>query len=254
MRALAPSLLLLAAPAWAAHSPVPEPDGLDLACTELRLAVRRALPNVRKGKVTIAGCARVPGVRAVVVLRDGRGVIGDPLELAAAPTQNKLKEFPEHWSREPVVFVGDRGDPARAAIEALDPIGVDRVVAHPGGFVLDVVIKAGPNGQPITPDPVWIAVAGGALNADLRIFNPASWTVARIDAAPALQDALSLDEASVTALIDHGLLTADDLAGTPPAALSRALAIPLATAQSWVDAAAQWTEYAATPADRRRGW
>jgi hypothetical protein len=232
--------------AIAAAAPAPQPE-LDTACVALREALRRELPMLRKRRVEVSGCARLPGYRAVVVLRSTRESSGDPLEIAAAPDRQRLDLFRTSWEGEPVTFVGDRGEPGAVVRDALAPFEIDRVVVHPGGATADVVTRS-----TSLPDPRMVAVTTAATGVQLRCWNPGSWTVARIHAAESLVQTLALDEPTTERLVDLGILSPTDLIGTPSEPLAASMQTAPGDVRAWTDAAAMWTEF--TAAGHARGW
>ena len=217
-------------------------------CAALVERLESLSPGLRRGRVQVAGCARAPGERAVVVLAAPAG--GDPIDLSGLRGGARARGIEAAWPSEPVVLVADRGDPAQLVRDVIAPVRAAAVIERPGELGVDVIVA-----EPGPPDhAAWVRLASAAVGRDVRVFTDGSWSSACARARIALRDALPLSDDDVERLVGVGVLGSDDVAALPADALAGIVGGDPGRARALADAAAWLGEFAASPDGRRRGW
>jgi hypothetical protein len=219
----------------------------DEGCEALKAQLAAQLPQLRKGRVEVAACARLPGVRAVVVLRAAGGL--DPLAVAGGPDGARLRAVVGSWQGEPLEFVAEGAQEPllRAAMAPVQPL---RVEAWPALRVIDVVLSESDARAVVLASR--LAFAEALTGSVIRSYADGALAAVRADAAAQMVDRLRLTEAQAQALVALGCHDLSDLVLADRAAVAAALGGEEAARA--VSEAAAWAVEMGEPGVRRRGW
>jgi transcription antitermination factor NusA-like protein len=216
-------------------------------CEALASQLASQLPQLRKGRVEVAACARLPGVRAVVVLRAPGGA--DPLVVAGGPDGARLRSVVGSWKAEPLEFVAE-GAVEPLLLAAMAPLKPLRVEPWPALRAIDVVLSEADRRAPELASR--LTFAEELTGAVIRVYADGVLAAVRADAAAQMVTRLRLTEAQADALVALGCHDLSDLVLAERAAVTAALGG--AEAARAVSEAAAWAVELGEPGVRRRGW
>jgi transcription termination/antitermination protein NusA len=106
------------------------------ACDEVLQIARSTHPEMVAGRIEISACARIPGVGTKLVVRGPE----DPVEAFVGPDGQHIRIVVEALDGERVDVVPHTDDPALAAVYAVTPLTVRRVVIDEGSHAMDLVV------------------------------------------------------------------------------------------------------------------
>ncbi len=140
----------------------------DTACKDLLEVVKREIPAVQAGEVSVSACAFDPGYRAKIMVSGGP----DPVGAVVGPEGVYIQAVVEAMKGLPIDILPHSDDPAKQVAYALSPAVITRIYLDEEGKVMDLVLADDQIEKAAGPDGRQLAMAAELTGYTLNLFNP----------------------------------------------------------------------------------
>lgn len=191
-------------------------SGTRISNEYLKEVFKREIVEIEEGSIEIVACARIPGVRAKVIVR---GKNGDAVKTCVGRQGMHIKNIQNFLNGEIVDVIAYQEDKAQMLIKSLNPVNVLKILMDEDKEEMDICVSNDEIAQAIGRSGKNIEMISNLIGWKINVFSEDQWDEkecfddARMIAL--FTAALNCDEEVASLLVDSGYTSLEEIAYLP---------------------------------------